>query len=113
MLRTAVTLGPKDHGRRMSLEEFDQAEGVPGHLYELSREVVTVVDIPDPVHFALIDAIRDQLVAYRLKHRGRIHGIAGGAERKILLAGLASERHRDIAVHKTPPPDREDVSSSW
>ncbi len=31
-----VVIGPEDHGRRMSLDEFDQAVGAEGYLYELN-----------------------------------------------------------------------------
>jgi hypothetical protein len=41
--------------------------------------VVTVVDVPNPRHFAQVGAIRDQLVAYKLAHPGRIYAVAGGA----------------------------------
>jgi Uma2 family endonuclease len=113
MPETAVTLGPLDHGRRMSLAEFDRAEGRPGHLYELSRGTVAVVDVPDPKHFAHVEALREQLVAYKLAHRGRIYGVAGGAECKILLPDLESERHPDLAVYKTAPPQGPDVWVKW
>jgi hypothetical protein len=32
-----VQIGPADHGKRMSLADFDHAEGAEGHLYELSK----------------------------------------------------------------------------
>jgi Uma2 family endonuclease len=114
MPEAAVRIGPGDHGRRMTLEEFDRADGQPGHLYELSRGVVTVVDVPNPRHLAQVNAIRRQLAAYDLSHEGQIHAIAGGGECKILLAGSESERHPDVAVYKTPPPEEEeDVWAGW
>jgi hypothetical protein len=36
-------IGPADHGRRMSLDEFDTAVGLEGRLYELSRRVIVVL----------------------------------------------------------------------
>src|SRR5207248_707962 len=99
MSRTAIQIGPQDHGRRMSLEEFGPAEGREGHLYELSRGVVTVTDVPDERHLAQITAIRRPLAAYDLAHPGRIHTLAAGSECKILLGDLQSERHPDLAVY--------------
>jgi Uma2 family endonuclease len=111
--KTAIKIGPDDQGRRMTLAEFDRAEGRPGHLYELSRGVVTVVDVPNPRHFAQVNAVRRQLAAYDLAHAGRIHSVGGGGECKVLLAGAESERHPDVAVYKTPPPEEEDVWAGW
>ncbi len=113
MQKTAFTIGPLDDGRQMSLEEFDQAEGRSGYLYELSRGVVSVVDVPHPKHFALVKAIKRQFAAYDLDHEGVIYGIAGGGECKVLISDFESERHPDVAVYKTPPPDVEDVWAKW
>ena len=45
MLKTRIKVGPKDHGRRMSLADFDHAEVQEGHLYELGRGVIIVSDV--------------------------------------------------------------------
>jgi hypothetical protein len=36
----------------MSLEEFEHAEAEEGQLFELSRKIITMVDVPDPGHLA-------------------------------------------------------------
>jgi Uma2 family endonuclease len=113
MPKTVTTIGPLDKGRRMRLEEFDRAEGRAGYLYELSRGTVAVVDVPDPRHFAQVEAIREQLTAYKLANRERVYGIAGGADCKILVPDLETERHPDLAVYKTPPPRGPDVWARW
>src|SRR5436853_6281992 len=82
MPKTKVRVGPLDHGRPMSLEEFDLAEVQPGYLYELSRGVITVTDVPGTLHFALLTAVRRQLAAYDLAHPGAIYGIGGGPSAK-------------------------------
>lgn len=113
MTRTTTRrIGPADHGRPMGLEEFDHAEGQEGYLYELSRGVITVVDVPPPRHLVVVTAIRRQFAAYDLAHPGRIFTIASGNECKILIPGLVSERHPDLALYKTPPP-KTDVWSQW
>lgn len=115
MSETAIKIGPQDHGRRMSLAEFDRAEGQEGRLYELGRGVITVSDVPGKRHLAMVNAIRRQLAAYDLAHSGRIHTIAGGAECKLLIQGLESERHPDLSVYKTGPGegDDDDIWSTW
>jgi len=113
MAKIALRIGPLDQGRRMSLEDFDGAEGQPGHLYELSRGVVTVVDVPNRRHLAQVDASRLQFDAYRIAHPKRIYTVASGGECKILLADLESERHPDLAIYKFPPLDDEDIWATW
>ncbi len=111
----AVTkIGPGDHGRHMSLAEFDLAEGQEGFRYELARGVVAVVDVPRPTHLAQVGAIQRQLRRYQDANPQRICEIAGGSDCKILLAHLDSERHPDVAVYQTPPPtDDDEVWSIW
>lgn len=112
MTATAVRLGPKDHGRRMSLDDFEPVEVEPGHHYELSRGVITVSEVPRPRPLAQLDALRMQFYAYRVTHPGRVELIAGSGECKVLVAPLESERHPDLALYLTMPPD-EDVWSTW
>jgi Uma2 family endonuclease len=116
MSTVGIKIGPSDHGRRMSLEEFEHAEGEEGHLYELSRGVVTVADVPKPRHLLTVDAIRRQFMDPRKKHSRLIFAIAGGMECKLLIRDMESERHPDLAVYMTPPPDGrndDDVWSTW
>src|SRR5690348_11779202 len=106
-----IVIGPADHGRRMSLEEFNHAEGQEGYLYELSRGVITVVDVPKLRHLAQVNVIHRQLRVYDAANPGRIHTIAGSFDCQILTAGLDSERHPAPPVYKTPPP--RDVDDIW
>jgi len=108
MNKTITKIGPADHGRRMSLEEFDEAEGQEGYLYELSRGIVTVTDVPRKRHLLLVSASRDQLQSYKAANPGLIQIIASGSECKLLVDDLDSERHPDVAVYLTPPPEHED-----
>src|SRR5215207_4329492 len=109
-----IIVGPSDHGRRMTLDEFDTAEGVEGHLYELSRGEVVVTDVPPPRHSSVVDALRQPLSEYRITKPDIIHGINSGSECKLLIEPTQSERHPDLAIYKTPPP-AEDASvwSVW
>src|SRR5205823_3131080 len=114
MSKTAIQVGPSDHGRRMSLAEFERAEGQEGHLYELGRGVVVVSDVPNPPHLVQVTGIRRQFNAYDLANPGAIYAICSGSEGKILLEDMQSERHPDLLIYKTPPPSQEaDVWFSW
>jgi Uma2 family endonuclease len=114
MSTATIKLTPADPGRRMTLAEFEHAEVQEGKLYELGRGVIVVTDVPNPSHFAQVDAIREQLSRYRAAHPGKIAMMGGGAECKILLDDLESERHPDWSVYKTPPPGADsDVWGEW
>jgi Uma2 family endonuclease len=113
MPQTVTKVGPQDHGRPMSLAEFDRAEGQEGFLYELYRGIVVVSDIPDFAHFSQFEEIRDQLVAFKLSNPGQIYRIGGGSECKILLPKRESERHPDIAVYTTRPSESEHLWKTW
>jgi Uma2 family endonuclease len=114
MSTTTLKIGPADDGRAMSLDDFDRAEGEGGYLYELSRGIVTVVDVPQPRHLEQINAARKQFVANDVANPGRVYCVGGGAESKILIAALESERHPDITIYRTPPPKRgADVWWEW
>src|SRR5689334_2373663 len=114
MPKAATKIGPADNGRPMSLEEFAPAEGQEGYRYELGRGVVVVSDIPNPAHLALLFAIRLQLIGYQFAHPGKVYGVAGGGECKVLVRQFESERHPDLAVFKTPPPSAgSEVWETW
>ncbi len=113
MSKTTTIIGPADVGRRMTLEEFIYAEGQGGSLYELSRGIVTMVDVPNPRHLKVIHAIRRQFDDHDRLNPGRIWAVAGGGECRMLIKSLESDRHPDLAVYKTPPPDSEKADEIW
>src|SRR5436309_5852693 len=104
MPTTALKIGPRDNGRRMSLEDFDHAEVQEGYLYELGRGIIVVSDVPQKRHLFQVLSIREQLFAYELANPGRIEVIASGSECKLLVGRYESERHPDLTVYKTFPP---------
>ena len=57
MSQVAEKIGPPDHGRRMSLADFEHAETVEGRLYELGRGVIIVSDVPNPPYLAQVTAL--------------------------------------------------------
>jgi Uma2 family endonuclease len=114
MLKAAIKVGPADQGRKMSLADFDHAEVQEGHLYELGRGVLVVSDVPKKQHLYQVDEIRDQLSAYKRNDPGRIQVVAGGSDCKLLIGCYESERHPDVVVYKTmPPEDGTDFWSTW
>lgn len=108
---TKIIVGPADHGRRMTLDEFDTAEGLEGRLYELSRGEVIVTDVPNPPHGDVVFVLRQQFGVYCVERPGVVHRVYSGSECKLLIGPTESERHPDLAVYKTPPPAQD--SSVW
>ena len=109
MSKTITRIGPADHGRPMELDEFAEAEAAgrahstswaggssPWSRYRRSGTCLQVA------------AARDQLQAYKSSNPGRIEVIASGNECKLMIVALRSERHPDLAVYLTPPPEDED-----
>lgn len=112
MSKTLVRIGPADHGRPMSLEDFEHAEGQEGYRYELSRGIITVVEVPKGRHALQLIAARRELSDYEYLHPGRIVGVLGGGECKLLIGELESERHPDVAIFLSPSPDP-DARDFW
>jgi Uma2 family endonuclease len=105
MGKTLIRIGPTDHGRRMSLEEFEHAKVREGYLYELSRGIITVSDVPSRIHMLLVEASKDRLYDHKLTHPGCIRSINSGSECKLLIPAFDSERHPDLSVYLTAPPE--------
>ena len=113
MGKTLVVVGPEDHGRRMSLEDFDHAEVREGHLYELGRGRIVVSDVPGKKHLKQWQVIRDTFLKFHFRNPGKIDTVVGGAEAKMLVWGFVSERHPDLSVYLKPAPSGEDIWSTW
>lgn len=109
----ATFVGPQDHGKPMTLAEFDHAEVQEGYLYELGRGAVIVSDVPGKKHLAAVQALRRALAKYDLSHPGRIHTLASSNECKLLVNRFESERHPDLTIYKSAPPDSPDIWSTW
>lgn len=92
-------LGPADHGERMSLEEFEQADVDPGYQYELARGVLEVSEVPDEFpHGMLVFWFYQTLGIFSRDHPGLIQRFGGGSEYRLVIPVLESGRHPDIAV---------------
>jgi Uma2 family endonuclease len=110
MGKTVITIGPADHGRPMSLADFEHAKVREGYLYELSRGFITVSDIPNRRHLLVLNAVRDWLYAYDVAQPQAKLWILGSSECKLLIPAFESERHPDLSVYLTPPPPIDDAT---
>src|SRR5947209_41232 len=108
-----IVVGPEHDGQRMSLADFDTADGKPGYLYELSRGIITVTDVPDWTHQLQIHEAHLQFSEYRLHRPKQIALMSEGSGCKVLLSALQSERHPDLSIYMEPPPSAANVWATW
>src|SRR5262245_45226000 len=99
-------IGPRHHGRRMSLRAFEFVETEPGQLYELARGYVVASDVPNFAHMRQASFIRKRVDHYTIENPGRIYEVLTTTECKLLIAEWESERHPDLAVYLAPPSNR-------
>lgn len=110
--RRRRTLGPADHGRRMSFPEFVRCDFQEGWSFELARGLVVVTDIPSFDHCRTVGRLATLFEVYNLHHPGHILYRAGGQECRVRAPGMRSDRHPDQAVYLDPEPPITD-SSIW
>lgn len=106
-------IGPADHGRRMSLDEFVEAEFEGGWLYELARGVIDATEVPGIHHGRIVGRITELFVVYHLQHPGVINYRANGSECRLRLPGMQSDRHPDQALYLKPPPPGASPWTRW
>lgn len=115
MATTHIRIGPADHGRRMTLEEFREAEEGPGYRYELARGVLEVTEVPNDPHGQIVSNLYGLLFRYKSSHAGVILRIGGGSEFRLWIPELVSGRNPDAALvlHGTPKDERGRRRPAW
>ena len=68
-MSTMLRLGPHDHGREMTYDEFLGGDYEEGFKYELIRGELYVSPQPNPPHDWILEYLHGMLWAYRLQHR--------------------------------------------
>jgi Uma2 family endonuclease len=106
-------IGPADHGQRMTLDEFIEADFEEGWLYELARGVIDVAEVPGPSHGRIVGRVARLFILYDITHPGIIDYRAGGGECRIRLPGMQSDRHPDQAVYITHEPKGPRIWMRW
>lgn len=106
--RTRPKIGPRHHGRKMSLKAFEFAPVEEGYLYELARGYIVVSEVANYVHAAQASFIRTELGVYHRANPKALHMILDASQCKLLIPAWESERHPDLAVYLTRPAGRRD-----
>jgi Uma2 family endonuclease len=101
--KSKTKIGPRHHGRKMSLRRFEFVEVENGHLYELARGYIVMSEVANYPHAFRTAFIRRRLDRYHDENPESVHLILGTMECKLLIPEWESERHPDIAVYLTAP----------
>ncbi len=97
-----------DHGRKLTLEEFEDADFEEGYRYELARGVLEVTLVPGEPHGLIVYLFYKLLTRYDDANPGVIHRFGGASEFRLWLPAMVSGRNPDLAValRNTPLDDR-------
>jgi Uma2 family endonuclease len=98
MATTRIQIGPADHGRRMTLEEFRDAKEEPGYRYELARGVLEVIDIPKTPHRRVVSNLFSLAAIYKHEHPGVIDYFGSGTEVRVWIVAKDLARHLDFGI---------------
>ncbi len=99
-MSTAVVprVGPADHGRSMTLDEFMECEVEEGCRYELARGVLEVTEVPNDPHGQAVSNLYRAIGRFIERRPGIIRRFGGGSEFRIWLPGAATGRNPDLGV---------------
>jgi Uma2 family endonuclease len=95
---STIKIGPADHGRLMTLDEFLEAEVEEGYRYELARGVLEVTHVPNDPHGSIVWNILRFIALYDTSHPQVIHRAGGGSEFRFWLPAMISGRNPDVGV---------------
>lgn len=94
----ALRLGPADHGRTLTLEQFREAQEEEGYRYELARGILEVTEVPNDPHGPIVFNIYTAVARYHVEHTGVIRRFGGAGEFRLWLPTMISGRNPDFAV---------------
>ena len=102
------TIGPDDHGRLVTLQEFERAREEPGYIYELIDGVLTVSPTPKPWHEWWVKIVQQALEDYARRNPREINFVATTCEVVIPARPGPTRPQPDVAAYRDfpdPPPD--------
>jgi Uma2 family endonuclease len=115
MATATLQLGPADHGRKMTLEEYESATGREGYRYELIHGRVVVSPVPNLPHARVLAWINLRLVVYAEQHPAVINFVSQ-AGRMFLPApdpDDVSVPEPDLVVYHDFPLDLPEEEVNW
>src|SRR5437899_902038 len=102
-MKAAVMLRPSDHGRPMTLEEFNAARRLEGYRYELIDGRVYVAAVPVFSHWRLVRWLDLSLQGYALQHPEVINMVSSHSSVRVEARPLPTLPEPDLAVYRDVP----------
>jgi Uma2 family endonuclease len=102
-MATALKLGRADHGRKLTLEDFQEADYVEGHKYEIIHGRLYVSPLPAFSADDLKEWILDLLKEYARAHMDVINYVTTGARVFVPDGGEVTAPEPDIACYQGLP----------
>ncbi len=104
-MKTALKIGPKDHGRRMTLEEFMAADNAEGYQYELIDGRLYVSPVPDLPQDRLQEWVSTLLRLFARENSDVINYVTDKA--RVFLPGRprVTNPEPDVAAYRHFPRD--------
>jgi Uma2 family endonuclease len=102
-MKTALYLTPRDHGRRLTIDELESAAAQEGYRYELIRGRLAVSPVPDMPHDELKDWLVEQLREYARQRPDLVRRIKAPARVFLPEAREVTAPEPDIAVYEDFP----------
>jgi Uma2 family endonuclease len=98
-METKLYLTPRDHGRPLTLEEFQSADGREGYRYELIDGRLDVSPLPGLPHECLRDWLRDNLRDYARLHPGVLQEVKAPARIFVPRRRRTTAPEADVAAY--------------
>ena len=98
MSTVKLRIGLADHGRRMALDEFLEAEETGGYRFELAGGILEVTQVPNTPHRRVVGNLYRAIGRYDLAHPGLIETFGGGSEFRLWIPRLTSGRNPDLGI---------------
>ena len=112
-MKTARYLTPQDHGRELTIEELERADGLEGYRYELIDGRLVVSPIPNLPHDVVKDWLSDQLKLYAAQHPEIINLVKSPARVFVPGRPAVTAPEPDVAAYHDFPRDRPVSEWNW
>jgi Uma2 family endonuclease len=110
---TALLLGPADHGRLMTRQEFQAARGQEGYSYELIDGRVYVSPVPNLPHDVILEWLLDVLKEYSRTHPQFVNYLSPKARVYVPEREEATSPEPDLAAYRDFPRHLPIREQSW
>jgi Uma2 family endonuclease len=112
-MQTRVYLTPKDHGRPLTLEEFQHAGSRGGYHYELIDGRLEVSPLPDFPHDDLCELIKHLLRRYAEQHPDVLRHVKGTVRVFVPGRRATTAPEPDVAAYRDFPTGRPRSRIRW